>query len=149
MIMRASIATLWLMLLTATSCFAGGDTNEVTLFKHQARRQAYEWRISKARILATPEWRIGSKKVPVSPDKAWQIAQDWFRKQGRGGAGDFVRMEIRSFDISGTSKDLRGKCFYRIECSPLQFDYMVVVVLMDGTVLQPERIPDLPPEEIK
>ncbi len=144
------IITISLLLLFAQfSAFAAGDTNEFTLFKHQARRAAYEWRISEARILATPEWKTGRKKIPVSPDRAWQIAQDWFRKKGRGGAGDFVRMEIRSFDQSGTSKNLRGRCFYRIECSPMQFDYMLVVVLMDGTVLEPRRIPDLLPEENK
>jgi hypothetical protein len=138
-----------LLLAAQFSALAGGSTNEFILFKHQARRAAYEWRISEARILATPEWKIGSKKIPVSPDRAWQIAQDWFRKQGRGGAGGFVRMEIRSFDPSGTSKTWRGRCFYRIECNPMQFDYMLVVVLMDGSVLEPMRIPDLPPEEIK
>src|SRR5256885_250584 len=110
-----------LLLVAQLSAFAAGDTNEFTLFKHQARRAAYEWRISEARILATPEWKIDSKKIPVSPDKAWKIAQAWFRKQGRSGAGDFVRMEIRSFDLSGTNKNLRGRCFYRIECSPMQF----------------------------
>ena len=147
--MRNPLAIPLLLLATQLSVFAAGDTNEFTLFKHQARRAAYEWRISEARVLATPEWKIGSKKIPVSPDKAWQIAQDWFLKQGRGGAGDFVRMEIRSFDLSGTSQSLRRRCFYRIECSPMQFDDMLVVVLMDGAVLEPKRIPDLPSQEIK
>jgi len=31
----------------------------------------------------------------------------------------------------------------------MQFDSMLVVVLMDGTVLEPKRMPDLSPEEIK
>jgi hypothetical protein len=139
----------FLLLVTQLSALSAGNTNEFTLFKHQARRAAYEWRISEARILATPEWKMGRKKIPVSPDKAWQIAQDWFRKQGRGGAGDFVSMEIRSFDPSGTNTNLRGRYFYRIECSPMQFDYMLVVVLMEGTVLEPKHIPDLPLGEIK
>jgi len=147
--MRTLTTFTLLLVLSQVSAFADGSTNEFTLFKHQARRAAYEWRISEARILATPEWRIGSKKIPVSPDKAWQIAQGWFRKQSRGGPGDFVRMEIHSFDPSGTSKDLRRRCFYRIECRPMQFDSMLVVVLMDGTVLEPKRMPDLSPEEIK
>jgi hypothetical protein len=137
-----------LLLAAQFSAFAGGSTNEFTLFKYQSRKDAHEWRISEATIRATPEWKIGSKKIPVSPDRAWQIAQEWFRKQGRG-AGDFVRMEIRSFDPSRYSKTLRDRCFYRIECVPMQFDSMLVVVLMDGTVLEPIRIPNLPPEEIK
>ena len=145
--MREMAVIPMVLLVAQLSAFAAGDTNEFTLFKHQARRTAYEWRISEARIRATPEWKMGSKKIPVSPDRAWQIAQDWFRKQGRGGVGDFVRMEIRSFDPSGASKSLRGRCFYRIECIPMQFDSMLVVVLMDGTVLEPRRIPNLPPQE--
>jgi hypothetical protein len=147
--MRELVSITLLFAVAQLSASAAGDTNEFTLFKHQARRAAYEWRISEARISATPEWKIGSRKIPLSPDRAWQIAQDWFRKQARGGAGDFVRMEIRSFDPGGYSKKLRGKCYYRVECIPAQFDSMLVVILMDGTVLEPRRIPDLPPAEIK
>jgi hypothetical protein len=147
--MRIFVVIPLLLLAAQLSALAVGDTNEFTLFKHQARRAAYEWRISDARILATPEWKIGSKKIPVSPDKAWRIVQDWCRKRGQGGAGDFVRMEIRSFDPSFTRKTWRGRCFYRIEFIPMQFDSMLAVVLMDGTVLEPRRIPDLSPEEIK
>src|ERR1035438_5854225 len=108
--MRKLFALPLLLLAAQLPAFAAGDTNEFTLFKHQARRGAYEWRISEARVLATPEWKIGSKKIPVSPDKAWRIVQDWYRKRGRGGAGDFVRMEIRAFDPSATRKTWRGKC---------------------------------------
>jgi hypothetical protein len=68
------------------------------LFKHQGRRQAYEWRISEARIAATPTWRMDAKKAPVAPDKAWRIAKDWFKKQGKS-QPDFVMMEIRPFVI--------------------------------------------------
>jgi len=147
--MRELIPLALLLAATQLSASATRDTNEFTLFKHQGRRAAYEWRISEARILATPEWKIGSEKIPLSPDRAWQIAQDWFRKKDGAGAGSFVRMEIRSFDIGGESKKLRGKCYYRVECIRAQFDSMLVVILMDGTVLEPRRIPDLPPEEIK
>jgi hypothetical protein len=147
--MRTLVVIPLLLLAAQLSALAAGDTNEFTLFKHQARRAAYEWRISEARILATPEWKIGSKKIPLSPDRAWQIAQEWFRKQGQGGAGDFVRIEIRSFDPGGYSKSLRGKCYYCVESIPRAFDSMLVVVLMDGTVLEPRGIPNLSPEEIK
>jgi hypothetical protein len=146
--MHNLIAISLVLLVAQLSAFAAGSTNEFTLFKHQARQAAYEWRISEARILATPEWEMGNKKIPVSPDRAWQIAQDWFRKQGRSGA-DFVRMDIRSFDSGDHTKKWRGKCFYCIKCIPMQFDSMLVVVLMDGTVLEPRRIPNLSPEEVK
>jgi hypothetical protein len=146
--MRTFVAISWLAILAPASLLAVGDTNEFTLFKHQARRQAYEWRISEARILATPEWSIGVTNIPVSPDRAWQIAKDWSSKQAHG-EPDLVRMEIRWFDPSGTSKSLRKRFYYRIDCIPMQFDSMLVVILMDGTVVEPKLIPDLPPEEIK
>ena len=136
-------------LIVATACaLAGSDTNEFTLLKHQARRQAYEWRVSEARILATPEWSIDATNAPVAPERAWKIAKDWFKKKDRG-EPDLVRMELRPFDLSGETKGLRKRFFYRIECSPMQFDYMIVIVLMDGTVLEPRPIPWLKPEELK
>jgi hypothetical protein len=146
--MRMLTAISLLLFLALASGCAASDTNEFTLFKHQARRAAYEWRISEARAAATPEWRIGTTNIPVSPDKAWQIALDSFAKRGEGG-GDLLRMQILPFNLSGESKTLRKKFYYRIEYVPGAFDSMFVVVLMDGTVLEPQRIPNLPPEEIK
>jgi hypothetical protein len=147
--MRNLIAVLFLLLVAQLSAFPAGDTNEFTLFKHQGRRAAYEWRISEARILATPEWKIDSKKIPLSPGKAWRIVQDWHRRQGAAGAGDLVRMEICQFYPSKLGKNVRGRYYYRIEFIPRQFDSMLAVVLMDGTVLEPRGIPHLAPEEIK
>jgi len=71
----------------------------------------------RARLWRT-EWKIGSKKIPVSPDKAWRIVTTGIASRARG-AGDFVRMEIRSFDPSG-STGLAWEYFYRIEFIPMQ-----------------------------
>ena len=80
----------------------------------------------------------------------------WFKKQGNL-EPDFVRVEIRPFVINSTLSsesgrrlgDLLDHYYYRIECIPAAFDSMFVVVLMDGTVLEPARIANLPPQEIK
>ncbi len=117
-LMRAITGIVSFLLAGIACAFAGGDTNEFTLLKHQARRQAYEWRVSEARILTTPEWNINATKAPVAPEKAWKIAKDWFTKKGRGET-DFVRLELRPFDLSGESKSLRRRYFYPIECSPM------------------------------
>lgn len=154
--MRRFSAVLLVLMLVAGGALGADRTNELTLFKHQGRRQAYEWRISEARVAATPKWNMDRAKVPVAPEKAWRIAKDWFKKQGELEA-DFVRMEIRPFVINSTLSsesrhrlgDLLDRYYYRIECIPAAFDSMLVVVLMDGTVLEPVRIAHLPLEEIK
>src|SRR5207249_5416310 len=82
---RRTLTAIVSFLIVATACaLAGSDTNEFTLLKHQARRQAYEWRVSEARILATPEWSIDATNAPVAPERAWKIAKDWFKKKDRG-----------------------------------------------------------------
>ncbi|HEY5909626.1 MAG TPA: hypothetical protein VJA21_03370 [Verrucomicrobiae bacterium] len=128
---------------------AAGNTNEFTLLKWQSRRDAYEWRISEARILATPTWETASAKIPVAPDKAWKIVTRWLTKKGKGDPGSFIKMEVRLFDLSETYKPFRDRFFYRIEYPQGAFDYMVAVVLMDGTVLEPKWVPWPKPEEIK
>jgi hypothetical protein len=154
--MRALALVVLVGLVVPELAQAEGNTNELSLFKHQGRRQAYEWRISEGRIAATPKWDIDRHKIPVAPEKAWQIAKAWFKKQGRS-RPDLVRLEIvpfvRDIDLGAERKrvlkDLLDRYYYRIECVPAVFDSMVVVVLMDGSVLEPLPIASLPAEEIR
>jgi hypothetical protein len=154
--MRALVIIVLVGLFVPESAQAAGSTNELSLFKHQGRRQAYEWRISEARIAATPKWNIDRHRIPIAPEKAWQIAKAWFKKQGRS-RPDLVRLEIvpfvRDIDLSAEQKrllkSLLDRYYYRIECVPAVFDSMVVVVLMDGSMLEPLPIATLPAEEIK
>lgn len=132
------------VLIFATSAL-GADTNEFVLLKHRARRDAYEWRISEARILKTPEWRADARKIPIPPDKAVRIAKAWFEKRGRD-LDELVGIEIRPFavEISNESqKGLQRRFYYVITCLPsgLAFNSMKVVVLMDGSVVEPREIP--------
>jgi hypothetical protein len=154
--MRALPLLLLVCLLVPVAALGAGTTNELSLLKYQGRRQAYEWRISEARIAATPKWNIDAGKIPVAPDRAWQIAKEWFKKQGKS-RPDLLRLEIvpfvRDTDLSADRKrqlkDLLGRYYYRVECVPAAFDSMVVAVLMDRSVLEPFPIANLPPEEIK
>jgi len=89
---------------------------------------------------------MGATNIPLSPDKAWQVAKNWFLKHDYG-QPEFARMEIRPFALSDSPhKSWRRRFFYRIECIPMQFDSMLVIVLLDGTVLEPKRIPWQPGE---
>lgn len=154
--MRTFSGVLLCWLVSSVVVFGASSTNEWSLFKHQGRHQAYEWRISEARIASTPRWDIDTAKIPVTPDKAWRIAKDWFKKQNQEHPA-FVKMEVRPFvldnelspETRSRLKDVLGRYYYRIECIPAAFDSMVVVVLMDGSVLEPVPIPDLALEWLK
>ena len=155
-VMRTLVLIVLVGLVVPELAQAAGNTNELSLFKHQGRRQAYEWRISEARIAAMPKWDIDRHRIPIAPEKAWQIAKAWLKKRGTS-RHDLVKLEIVPFvrDIGLSAerkrllKDFLNRYYYRIECVPAVFDSMVVVVLMDGNVLEPLPIASLPPEEIK
>ena len=150
--MRASVITFFFALISTLRCFAEDSTNEFLLLKHQSRHQAYEWRVSEARLLATPEWDFDRRKIPIDATEAWRIAKDWLKKHGHDDP-ELIRIEIRRLAIESTvgktDKRWLKRFYYRIDCIPAVFDSMAVVVLMDGTVVEPKRISDLPVEEIK
>jgi hypothetical protein len=96
--MRASLFIFVLALSPSLQAFAGLSTNEFILFKHQSRHQAYEWRLSEARLLATPEWSFDGHKIPLGPDKAWQIARVWLKKHGHD-SPELVSITLRRLAI--------------------------------------------------
>jgi hypothetical protein len=129
----------------------GGTSNHVVIVIHrgQTAGQFYEWRVSETRLLATPEWSIDATAIPIAPGKAWQIAKNWFEKRGEP-RPDFVKIEICPVvpETEATRLDdrLRKRFYYRVECSslrriedaPKKLDYTSVIVLMDGTVVEPK-----------
>ncbi len=150
--MRPFLVMTFVALVGSLGAFAEPSTNEFSLFKHQSRHEAYEWWISEARLLATPEWRSDREKVPLAPDKAWRIGRAWLKRRG------FPSPELNSItlrrlatesSISNADKRWLTRFFYRIDCVPAMFDTMVVVVLMDGTVVEPRLIPSMSPEELR
>jgi len=80
--MRMLIITSWFALVAPVLSFAAGDTNEITLFTNRAEGQKFAWRISESRFLATPAWSPDSQSIPLSPEKAWQIARGWSQAHG-------------------------------------------------------------------
>ena len=93
-----------------------------------------------------------TRKIPIDATEAWRIAKDWLKKHGHDDP-ELIRIEIRRLAIESTvgktDKRWLKRFHYRIDCVPAVFDTMAVVVLMDGTVVEPKRISDLPVEEIK
>jgi hypothetical protein len=140
--MRTLIITSWL-LLVASICSFAADTNQITLFTLHASGQVEEWRISESRVLATPEW-IPGESIPLSPDKAWEIARDWSLAHGYS-KPHLLGMLIQPVSTPITSVIIPSPCrfYYDITCSsPEHSRFAQVVVLMDGTVLEPHQVTD-------
>ena len=122
-----------------------GDTNELTVFTYQTRGPVYEWRVTQAKLLATPAWDISTQKVPLAPERAWDIAKRWLEAHGMGGS-TLVQIAIAPVFRKGESdrydKRLEERYHYRIAVVPAPLDRMAVVVLMDGTVVEPHPPPE-------
>lgn len=105
-----------------------------------------EWLLPLQRIKTLPKWIPGKEKAPVSLDQAVQIASKWIGK--REFPGDDVselgrmvnRIRIETFHVGYRApEELDHVFFYIIEFEASRpFDYCSCVVLMDGTVLEPE-----------
>ena len=137
--MRTLIITSWLVLVAPVLSHAAGDTNEFTLFTSRVDGQKSEWKISESRILATPEWKPGAESIPLSPDKAWQIARGWCLKHGFG-ESDLASLWIQPIPRTGVD----SRFYYSIRChNSAHRNFIEVVVLLDGTVLEPRQVSDL------
>jgi hypothetical protein len=135
---------LMVFLLTFSTALAG-EKADYLVKKHQSRHQAFEWHFHFSRILATPEWDIGKDSVPLDPGKAWQIAKQWMRKHGCENP-DLISIQLSPFIPEGEIRDafdpqFSKRFYYSIRCIPAIFDTMIIYVLLDGSVLEPEQQP--------
>ena len=137
--MRTLIIASWLY-LAAPICSFAGDTNEFTLFTFQSGGKTNASRISESRVRATPEW-IPGKSIPLSPDKAWLIAQKWSLQHGFADP-DLIDMRIRpiwSFSLKRgvPVKDASHRFYYCINFdSPRGTSAIPVIILFDGSVVE-------------
>jgi RNA polymerase sigma factor (sigma-70 family) len=94
------------------------------------------WRVSESRVLATPEW-IPDKTIPLSPDKAFEIARDWSLSHGYHNSQlDTIR--IQRFGALKNDEVINSRFYYQVVCrSPEKTSAVTVIVLMDGTVIEP------------
>jgi len=142
--MRAFIFILSLFGVLISAPAATETNAEYLIFTHQSRHQAFEWHFYFSRMLATPEWNAEIDKIPLAPDKAWQIAKGWFKTYGCDHP-ELVSIEIRPFiresEAGHIDKRLAKRFYYRIHCVPASLDTMYVYILMDGTVVEPTEKP--------
>ena len=138
--MRTLIIMSWLVLVSPVLSYASGDTNEFTLFTSRVEGQKYEWRISDSRAIATPTWNPDSQTIPLSPDRAWQIARDWAQAHGYS-KPRLMMVGIQEVHPPEASEASRGRFYYKVDCkSPKHSVHLSVVVLMDSTVLESRQV---------
>jgi hypothetical protein len=95
------------------------------------------WRVSESRVQATPDW-IPGKPIPLSPEKAFEIARAWSLSH------DYLDPEleairIQRFGALKMDEAIHSKFYYQVVChSSEKATAMTVVILMDGTVLEPK-----------
>jgi hypothetical protein len=129
--------TMALLLLTVETGALANGTNEVTLLTFSSRRQSYKWRIPEDRLRADRTWDIRSKEAPLQLKRAVKIADAWLRK--RSHSVELVKIEIQS--LAARDASLAGHYIYILEYLTGTFDSMAVVILMDGTVVEPVLVP--------
>ena len=138
--MRQLILLLLLLLPTALSTSA--DTN------HTDRIHIYEflrrncntnvWWLTSERFRSLPNWNPeNNEKIPLSLDSAMKIASKWVAAKESG----VCPLQSISIEPIGSPYGQGPRVFYYrfIFHAALLFDYTACIVLMDGTVMEPEK----------
>ena len=134
--MRTLIITSLLLVLPACIVTAENTNRELTVMtQHSFMGPTNVWRVSESRVLATPDW-IPGKTIPLSPDKAFEIARDWSLSHGyRDPQLDTIRLQ-RFVALKG-DEAIHSKFYYHVVCSsPEKTPAATVIILMDGTVIE-------------
>lgn len=128
-----SLMMIFLLLSVRAGC---ETTNEGLLFSFRARHKDFEWWISEDRLKRTPRWVPGTQEIQLTPGKVFKLATDWFRKNGYAGA-NILSLTIRLPDLK--NRDFAGTCFYVVEASTGPLDGMACVILLDGSIVEPQE----------
>lgn len=97
-----------------------------------------EWRLPLDRLQLLPKWNPDKGNPPISQTKALRIARAWLKSKGVSGTYTIDSIMLRN-DCAG--QDEYGFDFhYRIVFGNVNayLNHMTCIVLMDGTVLEPE-----------
>ena len=128
---------------------AFGEDNTRILLYSEVRRsgQTNEWWLPYARLETLPRWNPAHEEAPVSLSRAIALATNWVVSKEGPGIGYIDEIHIASFH--STAKTFRYVYYYRIIFQARWADYMGCIVLMDGTVLEPEKKPQRPRKTTK
>jgi hypothetical protein len=112
------------VLLYETDMDWGGGTNQ--------------WLITNSRLQQLPKWNPQKSEPPVSQTMALKIARKWIVARGVSGS-----YEVDSILLQAVRPDTgRFDYYYKIRFGNVNayLNHMTCIVLMDGTVLEPELV---------
>jgi len=114
------------LLLYQTDMDWGGGTNQ--------------WWLPISRLEKLPEWHPEKGEPPISQMGALKIARKWIAS--RGVSGTFVVDYILLQGVSPQGGSHQFDYYYRIRFGNVNayLNHMTCIVLMDGTVLEPELV---------
>ena len=96
------------------------------------------WYLSTTQAARLPKWHPTSPEPPLSLKKALRSAKKWIDSKGGGEIEEVVLRPLRPSD----SSPYRYLFYYRITFGVAPYlNHLTCIVLMDGTVLEPECHP--------
>jgi hypothetical protein len=99
-----------------------------------------QWWFPNSCLQQLPKWHPEKSEPPISQTKALKIARNWLAFKGVSGTYDVDYILLRTV---GTGVDERRfNFYYRIGFGNVNayLNHMTCMVLMDGTILEPELV---------
>jgi hypothetical protein len=121
----------------ATSCNSAAEEVRIKLFSHMRRSGVTnEWWLPMSRLKALPKWNPEKEELPLSLEKALQTARKWACAMQET-TGIWLQ-SVTILSIQPNQEEFRYVFYYRFIFGVDPFDRMACIVMMDGTVLEPE-----------
>ena len=135
--MRTTIS-IFFFLLCINVCRADDVVLDTYSAQNDSGKAVYYYCVTQARRDSQPAWEPGKQPIPLSIDKAIQVAQAWIKKQPWS---ENVQ-DINQITLEHAS-DPSGCWFYSIDfdCNDTQTSLHPnwVMVLLDGSVVEPTQ----------
>lgn len=132
-----------LMCIATALPLVGQMPNQVFLCNAGNMENVYFWTITGDRFSAQPEWTPSSGTLPLTINKAVEIAESWIESKNP---------ELKSYAVSGieiaSQRNLgQERWFYKISFQPViggqrmnmmgNLGQFLAVVLLDGSIVEP------------
>jgi hypothetical protein len=137
-------AYLCLCIMAFTAALNIRAEDALTIYEADAWLENYKdvWKLPIGRCAKLSEWKPQEGEPPLSLGKATAIASKWV--SSKNNPGDVESIEVHPVNRSNYGKFTRV-FFYAITFSVAPYgNHKSCVVLMDGTVLEPEPHPEKP-----
>ncbi len=83
-----------------------------------------------------PKWNPDKQALPLTLENALKMASEWVTKKRGGGTPQLESVTVKS--INPDEKEFASTFYYVFIFGVSTFDRMGCIVLMDGTILEPD-----------